>query len=185
MFDRQGPMVLAVRLYCYSPARLACMPLGGCGAMRGHGLSDSSCAASATSCDSPPGGATSWTPIGSPLGSRAAGTDMVGNPARSQGPRNGVNRIEATALGIQPRALQRRTAGGSVANIGVISTSWSAKKACARSIHCSRGTDLIKLARRTTRAARRCRWVRFSSCVGGTVPGPPSQRLIRAGVKFQ
>ena len=109
---------------------------------------------------------------------------MVGNPARSQGFRNGASRIEASALGVQPRALQRRAAGGSVANMGVISTSWSAKKACARSIHCCRGTDLIKLARRTMRAARRCRRVRFSRCVGAAVPSPPSQRLSRAGVKF-
>ena len=95
-----------------------------------------------------------------------------------------MNRIETTVLGIQPRALQRRAAGGSVANMGVISTSWSAKKACARSIHCSRGTDLIKSVRRTARAARKCRRVRFSSCVGGAVPSPPSQRLTMAGVKF-
>jgi hypothetical protein len=43
---------------------------------------------------------------------------MVVNPARSQGFRNGVSRIEASALGVQPRALQRRAAGGSVANMG-------------------------------------------------------------------
>jgi hypothetical protein len=54
---------------------------------------------------------------------------MVGNPARSQGPRNGVSRIAVRVLGVQPRALQRHAAGGSVANMGVISTSWSAKKA--------------------------------------------------------
>ena len=83
---------------------------------------------------------------------------MVGNPARSQGPRNGVNRSshgvgDPTACTPTAYCLRRQCGEHRSDQHVMVSEEGVAP---ARSI-VLRGTDLIKLARRTTRAARRCR----------------------------
>ena len=95
--------------------------------VRGQGRSCSSWAATASSCASPPGRATSWTASGCPRGSRPAGTAIAGQPARFHGAQNGAYRALRQHVG-QPAALRPALAAiGGWARPGVTSTSCSAK----------------------------------------------------------